>query len=63
MILALGLVVATAACPVVWLLARAWQYWLMVVLTELMPKLHDAGIGDHNGAAPNLRTLTDASRR
>ncbi len=55
----------TGACPVVWLLARAWQHWLMVVLTELLPQIHGenttSGI---NAAAPgNLRHLANTARR
>ncbi len=38
-ILALVLVVATAACPIVWWFARSWQRWLMIVITELIPLL------------------------
>ncbi len=40
---ALALVVATAASSVVWWIARSWQRWLLVVLTELMPALTAGG--------------------
>jgi hypothetical protein len=55
---ALALLVATATCPVVWWLARSWQRWLMVVLTEIIPHQRDSG-----DPAGNLRSLTDTGRR
>ncbi len=41
LIVALALVVATAACPLVWWFARSWQRWLMIVITDLIPLPND----------------------
>ncbi len=59
MIVALALVVATAACPLVWWFARSWQRWMMIVTLELLPHLHSIT----DPSAGNLRSLNDAARR